>query len=220
MMHIGIDFDDTLLDTRRVFVRILNEIHGTNHQLEDLHDYYLMGTFGCTAEYLESVFTRHFEELHASEPFPGVQTAIKQAQTCGHVITIITARPAIHMPPLYQWLARHDLPSDRVISASKSGEKALRAAEAKIDIFVDDNPRHALALAARGIRVLLLDRPYNRNCQDPNITRVPDWTAIREILVPSTEDEATSFNPTKAGLLADTESTRTKSLMQKGSPCP
>jgi uncharacterized protein len=220
MMHIGIDFDDTLLDTRRVFVRILNRIHGSNHQLEDLHDYYLMNTFGCTSEYLESVFTQHFEELHAPEPFPGVQSTIKQAQSRGHTITIITARPAIHMPPLHQWLARHSLPGDRVISASKSGEKALRAAEANIDIFVDDNPRHALALAARGIRVLLLDRPYNRNCQDPNITRVPDWTSIREILFPFVEIGPATLNPSQTSTLSEIGLCQPLQLIQKGSPCP
>jgi len=220
MMHIGIDFDDTLLDTRRVFVQILNRIHGTHHQLEDLHDYYLMNTFGCTSEDLESIFTEHFDELHAMEPFTGVQATIKAAQAHGHTITIITARPLVHMPQLHRWLARHNLPGDRVISASKSGEKALRAAEAKIDIFVDDNPRHALALAARGIRVLLLDRPYNRNCQDPHITRVPDWNAIRKFLVPSVEGGPTSLNPSQTGLLSDIGMFPIPQLIQKGSPCP
>ena len=207
-MHIGLDFDDTLLDTRRVFVGILNRIHGTNHQLEALQDYYLMNTFGCTMEYLESVFTEHFEELHAMDPFPGVQTTIQQALARGHVITVITARPEIHMPPLRQWLARHHLPGDRVISASQSGEKARRAAEAKIDVFVDDNPRHALALAARGIRVLLLDRPYNRQCQDSHITRVADWQAVSQILVPSAGSASEPLDTRARILLPTTESCR------------
>jgi uncharacterized HAD superfamily protein len=203
-MHIGIDFDDTLLDTRRVLVGILNRLHGTNHQLESLQDYYLMGTYGCTSEYMESVFTQHFDELHAPAPFPDVQTTIQQLQARGHAITIITARPAIHMPPLHEWLARHHLPGDRVISASKSGEKALRAAESNIDIFIDDNPRHALALATRGIRVLLLDRPYNRTCQATCITRVPHWNAIRDFLISSPKDEVTALDPTQIGLLNKT----------------
>jgi uncharacterized HAD superfamily protein len=103
------------------------------------------------------------------------------------------------MPALHQWLRRHGLPTERVINAPKSGEKAVRAAEAGIELHVDDNPRHAMAIAACNIRVLLLDRAYNRTCEAPNITRVPDWHAISEILLSPKACPAVSSRRETAG---------------------
>jgi len=190
MMRISFDFDDTLLDTRRVFVNVLNRIHGTNHQLDSLLEYYLAGTFGRTSDYLEQVFTDHLDELHELNPLPGVVDTIRRLEARGDQLTILTARPDIHMPPLHQWLRRHGLPAAHVINAPKSGEKALRAAEERMELHVDDNPRHALAIAARNIRVLLLDRPYNRTCEASNITRVADWPAIADFLFSSNKCQA------------------------------
>lgn len=182
MRRLGIDFDDTLLDTRRVFLNLLNRAYGTHHTYESAQQYYLDSTFGCTSEDLERLFSQNFDELHNLDPLPGVASTLLRARNSGHQLTLITARPAIHMPPLYAWVARHHLPIHHIISAPKSGEKALRAFESGIELFIDDNPRHALAIAARNIPVLLLDRPYNQACAGPLITRVPDWHAIAQNL--------------------------------------
>jgi len=194
MIHLGIDFDDTLIDTRRVFIDVLNRHFGTAHTYDSARDYYLAETCGTTSAELERIFTENFEPLHAMAPFPGVTATLHRARQHGHQLTIITARPAVHMPPLYDWLARHNIQVDHVISAPKSGEKALRAHESGIDLFIDDNPRHALAIAARNIPVLMLNRPYNQTCANPLITRVPDWHAIAEKLFP-TEQPRTATPP-------------------------
>ncbi len=178
MMHLGIDFDDTLLDTRRVFLTILNREFGTAHSYDALQDYYLASTWGCTSDDLDRIFCQHFDELHALDPLHGVSETLQRARAARHRLTIITARPTVHMPPVYEWLARHQIIVDNVVSAPKSGEKALRAAENGIDLFVDDNPRHAVAISTRNIPVLLIDRPYNKQCQGNLITRVSNWDAI------------------------------------------
>ena len=206
MIHLGIDFDDTLLDTRRVFLAILNRAFGTQHTYASAQQYYLDSTFGCTSADLERIFSENFDELHNLDPLPGAADMLLRAHAQGHRLTLITARPPIHMPPLHEWVARHHLPMDTIISAPKSGEKALRAAELGIDLFIDDNPRHALAIADKQIPVLLLDRPYNQTCAGPRITRVPDWHAVASVLfapghitqVPSpinSIDPFNSFNP-------------------------
>ena len=182
-LRIGLDFDDTLLDTRRAYLGVLNRIHGTDYQADQLTDYSFKILFNCADEHIVDTFTEHFDECHRMGPFPGVIETLTQAGAMGHRFTIITARPEIHMPPLREWVSRHGIKAEKAISAPKPGEKAEQAAREGVDLFVEDNPRHAEMISAKGIRVLLLDRLYNRVCEGPNITRVRDWNEISDILL-------------------------------------
>ena len=49
--------------------------------------------------------------------------------------------------------------------------------------WVEDKPKNALAGLNYGLTVLLYDRPYNRDFNHPDITRVNNWKQIHEILV-------------------------------------
>jgi uncharacterized protein len=182
-MHIGLDFDDTLLDTRRAFLAVLNRVFATDHQCDLVGEFSFRKLFDCTQERVFDLFIESFDEIHGVDPFPGVQVTLKELTAQGHRLTIITARPAIHMPPLPGWLKRHGIHVDHVISAPSAGDKAQHAVRERLDIFVEDSPKHALSVAAAGVRVLLMDRLYNRECQDPNMTRVRDWKDISEILL-------------------------------------
>ena len=49
--------------------------------------------------------------------------------------------------------------------------------------WVEDKPKNALAGLNYGLKVLLYDRPYNRDFNHPDITRVNNWKQIHEMLV-------------------------------------
>ena len=49
--------------------------------------------------------------------------------------------------------------------------------------WIEDKPKNALAGLNYGLTVLLYDRPYNRDFNHPEISRVYNWKQIHEILV-------------------------------------
>jgi uncharacterized HAD superfamily protein len=55
--------------------------------------------------------------------------------------------------------------------------------ELKIDFMVEDDVRHSEVCAKEGIKVFLLDKPWNQNCvEHENIVRVKNWKEIQEKL--------------------------------------
>ena len=52
-----------------------------------------------------------------------------------------------------------------------------------IDVLIEDNVNHSIQCADIGVRVLLLDRPWNQNFSYSNVVRVRDWYEIKDILL-------------------------------------
>ena len=48
--------------------------------------------------------------------------------------------------------------------------------------WVEDKPHNALAGLNYGLKPILIDHPYNRDCREPNITRVNNWKQIHSLL--------------------------------------
>jgi len=75
--------------------------------------------------------------------------------------------------------------SDIVISSGdiffeqgKTKDKICR--EMGIDLIIEDNGEHSLNYAKNGIRVLLLDKPWNKGISHENIYRCLNWSDILE----------------------------------------
>ena len=49
--------------------------------------------------------------------------------------------------------------------------------------WVEDKPKNALAGLNYGLKPIIIDHPYNRDFNHPDITRVNNWKQIHEILV-------------------------------------
>ncbi len=48
--------------------------------------------------------------------------------------------------------------------------------------WVEDKPKNALAGLKYGLKPILIDHPYNRDCNHPEIIRVNNWQEIHKIL--------------------------------------
>ncbi len=49
--------------------------------------------------------------------------------------------------------------------------------------WVEDKPKNALAGLNYGLKPIIIDHPYNRDFNHPDITRVNNWKQIHELLV-------------------------------------
>ncbi|WP_018663193.1 5' nucleotidase, NT5C type [Heyndrickxia acidiproducens] len=183
MIHIGLDFDDTLVDMRQSIVKILNRKHKRNLVYEDIEEYAVSNLYGYSFEEYVDFFTRNQTELHQEKPYPFLLTVLRELSKKAK-LTIITGRPKAWMESAENWALANKLPIENIVCASQHPNGKLECAlKHNISLFIEDNPSHALAIANNGIDVLLLDKPYNRNCFHERITRVENWKEIGTILL-------------------------------------
>ena len=69
-----------------------------------------------------------------------------------------------------EYCSETDSPTDKLIACSKLG----------VNVMIEDKPEVALHLANNGIKILLVDAPYNQELEHPNMIRVNNWHQIYE----------------------------------------
>lgn len=182
MIHIGIDFDDTLMDTRRSIVQLLNHKHNKSLKFEEIAEYGVSSLYNYSFKEFQAFFTNHLHELHTIKPEPFVkETLIALGGT--HKCSVITGRPTEWMESASDWITSNDLSIQHIFCASDyTGGKAECAAFHEVTHFIEDRSNDAISLAENGIDVFLLDKPYNRECRHARITRVQDWQEIRTLI--------------------------------------
>jgi len=126
-------------------------------------------------------------------PRDGAVEVLNKLKNDGHEFHEITARKfttfnnvlGSHYRKLFEkWLNKHfsgvfksieycsetDSPTDKLIACSKLG----------VNVMVEDKPEVAIHLANNGIKVLLVDAPYNKELEHPNMIRVNNWHEVYE----------------------------------------
>jgi uncharacterized protein len=183
MNHIGIDFDDTLVDMRKSIVEVLNKIHDKNINYEEVTEYGVSSLYNYSFKDFQTFFTDNQSELHAIKPNSLLKTTLDELGA-EYKLTVITGRPNEWIHSAAQWITKHDLPILDIVCVSnyKKG-KAECAAALKVSHFIEDRANDALSIADAGINVFLLDKPYNRDCRHARITRVRDWDEIKALLM-------------------------------------
>ncbi len=177
-LRIGLDFDDTLMQTRHALVRLLNARFGTAVSFADCRDYRL-SPWSLTDEQFHTFFTENESAIHTQPPLDDL-LQILQSWSSQATFYVITGRPECWMPSATAWLAKHHIPCEAVISSPSVGGKGVAAQNCKLDFFIEDHAKFALEIASVGIPVLLLDSPYNQSCTHPLVHRVKDWPEIRQ----------------------------------------
>lgn len=70
MNHIGLDFDDTVVDMRKSIVQLLNKIHNKDLRYEEMVEYGVSDLYGYSFEAFLDFFTKNQKELHSANPYP------------------------------------------------------------------------------------------------------------------------------------------------------
>lgn len=71
-----------------------------------------------------------------------------------------------------QYCSEEESPRDKLMGCSKLN----------VDVMIEDKPDVALYLASNGIKIILMDAPYNQDLKHENITRVYNWLEIKKKL--------------------------------------
>jgi hypothetical protein len=117
-------------------------------------------------------------------PIHGAPEGLAAIKDAGFKVVIVTARPQWQYKRIYAdtqaWLKDNKVAHDRLLfNKDKADAIVEHIFPAKPSWFVEDRSKHALELAAIGVKVLLFDNDGNRDLPpNPLIRRVHSWDEI------------------------------------------
>ena len=187
-MNIGLDLDDVLAAFQISWLKYYNKIYDTNYQFVDVTSYDFSVVFKKdTNEVMERVHefynTEEFENLL---PVEGSVEGIDKIN--GNNLYVITSRKSNLQTITTSWLEKtfgnvfSDIILTNQFSDSKTDKpitKSEVAKKLKLDFMVEDAVHYAEDIAAKGISVFLLDKPWNKShAGNKKITRVKNWDEL------------------------------------------
>ena len=186
-MKIGIDVDNVVADLNRGFCEFYNRGGSGEICSEDFKGYYLY-TFLPLGRSEELSL---WDEYHDSELFDEMPTVefskeILNILKSQHELSFITARHPNWKNKTSSFFRKH-FPGDDfkiIYSGEVYGDHESKdkiCGDLGINILIEDHPTKCIEYANAGIKILLLEKPWNRDCQEhENIIRVKDWNEILE----------------------------------------
>lgn len=205
-MRLGVDLDDVIAICAVPYLRKFADEYGVQLPDEKEIGWHLLRDMDDEVSPEERDRFRiklydgtFFSDLEMYEDCPVVLERLAQA---GHEIYFITARnerrryvtetwlrekgifdhaKAVHLKPHGEFTP--DYPRGRYDPESSARYKLRLAQELRLDAFCEDDVLISRTLAEAGIRVFLIDQPWNHEVAHPNVTRVKGWTEIGELLL-------------------------------------
>jgi len=180
-LHIGLDFDDTLMPTREIMVALMNREHGTTVHHNDCTEVFFSARWNHTRDDFHAFFTRNETEIHTIGPYEAMCETLAEWSRFAD-FHIVTGRPECWKASAAKWLTRHGIPFVDIHCVEGKNGKARAVEPLNLTFFVDDRADFATQVADKGIPVLLPDRPYNQGYSHPHVQRVKDWHHIRQLV--------------------------------------
>ena len=196
-MNIYVDYDDCLCETARSFSELAEELFDIHVPYEDIRYFELDRAFDLDDEQFVRLMTRGHEPdvLLSYDETPGASAVINEWLEKGYEVSIITGRPFSSYDPSRRWLDDHGLQSVRLYCLNKYGRDSFIKGsdfsleleefyKMRFDLAVEDSPKAFRYFDhLPDLRVLVFDRPWNRDCEFPgdNYTRCFDWEQIKRI---------------------------------------
>ena len=191
-MKIGVDLDEVLAGLLSPVVAFHNDKYGTSLSREKFLSFKFWEVWGGTEEEtskkLHEFYKTHYfrNMLPVSDSRKGVSILAK-----GNELFVLTSRPKVLYNETLEWIEKHF--TGKVSGGYFTNEfekkvgdvktKSEICAELGIGLMIEDFLGYAVECASNGIKVLLLDCPWNQSDNLPaGVTRVHSWQEIVEKL--------------------------------------
>ena len=182
-MNIGIDIDDTIMDTFDHVMPCVAEYF--NASLEDLKKRNISYP-NLPKEWKEKEIEfskKYYDNVVPSTPIkPDASKYLKKIKQLGHTIIIISARDnrlyTDAYKTTYEQLKSNNVVYDKLFCTF---DKAEKCKEEKVDLFIDDSIDNCKKINGMGIPVLLFNSKCNANI-DTNFKRVTSWKQVYQLI--------------------------------------
>ncbi len=193
-----VDIDDVLCETARALSALSEREFGKRTAFEDIHAFDLTVSFGLDAVQTE----RLFEMFHDADilmdiaPVAGAADGVRAWHEAGNSIHIVTGRPPSTHAASEAWLARHDVPYERLTFVDKYNRNHAHVPgvdiltldelrECEFCMAIDDSPDAIRFLVEQtSVPIVIFDRPWNASLgtlgDDARILRCESWQHVLE----------------------------------------
>lgn len=179
-MKIGIDIDDTITNSweylKPIYQKEFN-ITISDNALPYYNAIKEVASFEQFANIMKK-YENSKNDIPIKEDVKEILIKLKQQ---GHQIIFITARGKTYNNP-YQftkdYLDKYNIPYDKIVI--DSWDKSITCKEEKIDLFIDDSPKHCKEVFDIGIDVLMMETKYNQEYNE--FTHVKNWDEVYEYI--------------------------------------
>ena len=194
------DVDGVLLEWERHFTKWLQlrsyfDKNGNRtypYKLVDASqdDYEMANRFGISKDTIRQEI-REFNRsawMGTQRPMLESQTWVKLLAAEGWTFVPITSqtsdKPAqeLRKKRLGELFGKHVFDNYHILGTGADKDSALAEFHDTGLYWVEDKTKNALAGLSYGLKPILIDHPYNRECKHPDIIRVNNWKQIHEIL--------------------------------------
>lgn len=181
-MKFLVDFDSVVFDLNKGQLALINAKFGTDLTEDHILSWAWEESGHFTPEMVDFIWGEEVflnPAFHATcDPIVDALDGLRFLQDNGYEPHIVTDRPTALGQSVIDWLGRHgfDIP---VIVTNRRGYTKLDAArDFGLTSVIEDAP-HAVPLLADHVEDFwLIDRPYNRMVEHPNVIRVEGWKPI------------------------------------------
>lgn len=188
-MVIGFDCDEVLARYIDSFVEFHNTAYGTSLTMASFSTYSLERTLGIPL----AEETRRLAEFHESRYFGEILPYSDAVETIselkGRGLVVVTSRQEEIIAATHGWVERHfstafqSVHFARYHGAPERPTKVEICQQRDVTDIVEDSLEHALACAAAGVRVFLVDKPWNKADTLPDsVIRIHSLREMREYL--------------------------------------
>lgn len=185
MAEIGVDIDGIIAETDSAFRKRMSEVFKRDFPRNKVTEFNYEKCFN-----LEFNETTKFYSLFLDEKLwlninliRGARPALTKLKR-SHSIILITGRPIEIKNTTEKWLNRKKIPFDKLhFMQGQQKNEVARLNGYKFSLFIEDHPDYALQMAEDGVKVILMDYPWNQKLTEhPGITRTKNWKEINQVL--------------------------------------
>lgn len=183
-MRIGIDIDDTITNTWNDIIPYYSREFGVPIEvLKKSKPYYESVKDLCTREeYFERIKPIYNNVAPMVSLKEDVCEVLNDLRSKGHTITFISSRGEGYTDAYNltkEYLNKMGVPYDRLIVGASRNKDYLCVSE-KIDLFIDDSYKHCVNASKLGVRVLMSETDYNKECLE--FPRLKKWKDIYKFI--------------------------------------
>jgi uncharacterized protein len=187
-MKIAVDIDGVLRDTMSGFWKYYNKRNSINYDVNKQSEYKINKILGISLDEACKLLDEYClsEDFKMVNPIDGSKEAILLLRE-SHELFAITASPSWMEEMTWEFFEKHfaDSFSQLIFSGEFYPGQTLKSKDKicedlGIGMIVEDNADHSESYANNGLRVLLLDQPWNQEVSHENLIRCGCWNEIVE----------------------------------------
>jgi len=165
-------------------------INPNGYSLEDIFDLHDIPKFKQYA----LAFKMYINYCKNEIPRQNASTVINELSKKGCVFNSITARKfatsggslgKMARKWYTEWLKKNNINFSSINYCSEERspeEKLLSCKKIGVDVMIEDKPEVALMLAEQGIKIIMIDAPYNLDTKHENIIHAKNWIEVGETI--------------------------------------